>query len=56
MEGAVIDGEDVLQDALIKAVEARPTAGAIQHRQAWLFRIVHNAARIFCAAATEARR
>ena len=31
MVGSVIDGEDVLQDALIKAVEAQAGAGA--HRQ-----------------------
>ncbi len=34
MVGSVIDGEDVLQDALIKAVEARPAAGAIQNQKA----------------------
>ena len=44
MVGSVIDGEDVLQDALIKAVEARPAAGAIQNQQGWLFRIAHNTA------------
>jgi RNA polymerase sigma-70 factor (ECF subfamily) len=44
MVGSVIDGEDVLQDALIKAVEARPAAGAIANPEGWLFRIVHNTA------------
>src|SRR5215475_761628 len=44
MVGSVIDGEDVLQDALIKAVEARPLAGRIDHPEGWLFRIVHNTA------------
>jgi RNA polymerase sigma-70 factor (ECF subfamily) len=44
MVGSVIDGEDVLQDALIKAVEARPAAGAIQNPEGWLFRIAHNTA------------
>ena len=44
MVGSVIDGEDVLQDALIKAVEAWPTAGVIQKPQGWLLRIAHNAA------------
>jgi RNA polymerase sigma-70 factor, ECF subfamily len=44
MVGSVIDGEDVLQDALIKAVEARPLAGAIQNPEGWLFRIAHNTA------------
>jgi RNA polymerase sigma-70 factor (ECF subfamily) len=44
MVGSVIDGEDVLQDALIKAFEARPAAGAIQNPEGWLFRIAHNTA------------
>src|SRR5215471_4205731 len=44
MVGSVIDGEDVLQDALIKAVEARPSAGTIRNPEGWLFRIVHNTA------------
>jgi RNA polymerase sigma-70 factor (ECF subfamily) len=44
MVGSVIDGEDVLQDALVKAFEARPAAGAIQNPEGWLFRIAHNTA------------
>jgi RNA polymerase sigma-70 factor (ECF subfamily) len=44
MVGSVIDGEDVLQDALIKAVEAFATAGAIDNPEGWLFRIAHNTA------------
>jgi RNA polymerase sigma-70 factor (ECF subfamily) len=44
MVGSVIDGEDVLQDALIKAVEALPAGGAIQNPEGWLFRITHNTA------------
>jgi RNA polymerase sigma-70 factor, ECF subfamily len=44
MVGSVIDGEDVLQDALIKAVEAFASTGPIQNPQAWLFRIAHNTA------------
>jgi RNA polymerase sigma-70 factor, ECF subfamily len=44
MVGSVIDGEDVLQDALIKAVEARALAGPIQNPEGWLFRIAHNTA------------
>ncbi len=44
MVGSVIDGEDVLQDALIKAVEARPAVGIIQNPEGWLFRIAHNTA------------
>ena len=44
MVGSVIDGEDVLQDALIKAVEAQATAGEIGNPEGWLFRIAHNTA------------
>jgi len=44
MTGSVIDGEDVLQDALIKAVEAGAGAGDIGNPEAWLFRIAHNTA------------
>ena len=44
MVGSVIDGEDVLQDALIKAVEAQSIAGAIGNPEGWLFRIAHNTA------------
>src|SRR5262249_52800306 len=44
MTGSVIDGEDVVQDALTKAIEAYPDAGAIAHMEGWLFRIAHNAA------------
>jgi RNA polymerase sigma-70 factor (ECF subfamily) len=44
MVGSVIDGEDVLQDALIKAVEAFATARPIGNPEGWLFRIAHNTA------------
>jgi RNA polymerase sigma-70 factor (ECF subfamily) len=44
MVGSVIDGEDVLQDALIKAVEAQASAGHIGNPEGWLFRIAHNTA------------
>jgi RNA polymerase sigma-70 factor (ECF subfamily) len=48
MTGSVIDGEDVLQDALIKAVEAHAAArvngNPIGHPEGWLFRIAHNTA------------
>jgi RNA polymerase sigma-70 factor (ECF subfamily) len=44
MVGSVIDGEDVLQDALIKAVEAFAPAGPIGNPEGWLFRIAHNTA------------
>jgi len=44
MVGSVIDGEDVLQDALIKAVESFASAGPISNPEGWLFRIAHNTA------------
>jgi RNA polymerase sigma-70 factor (ECF subfamily) len=44
MVGSVIDGEDVLQDALIKAVEQFGSAGQISNPEGWLFRIAHNTA------------
>src|SRR6201989_3237935 len=44
MTGSVIDGEDVLQDALIKAVEAFASAGPLRNPEGWLFRIAHNTA------------
>jgi RNA polymerase sigma-70 factor (ECF subfamily) len=47
MVGSVIDGEDVLQDALIKAVEAHATAVPIGNPEGWLFRIAHNTAQDF---------
>ncbi len=44
MTGSVIDGEDVVQDALLKALEAFPQSGPLTNPEAWLFRIAHNAA------------
>lgn len=44
MVGSVIDGEDVLQDALTKVIEAQATVGSIGNPEGWLFRIAHNTA------------
>jgi RNA polymerase sigma-70 factor, ECF subfamily len=44
MVGSVIDGEDVLQDALIKAVESLASVGPVGNPEGWLFRIAHNTA------------
>src|SRR5262249_46520554 len=44
MVGSVIEAEDVVQEALTKAVEALPRSGAVENAEAWLFRIAHNAA------------
>jgi RNA polymerase sigma-70 factor, ECF subfamily len=43
MVGSVIDGEDVLQDALIKAMQAF-AAERVENPEGWLFRIAHNTA------------
>jgi RNA polymerase sigma-70 factor, ECF subfamily len=40
----VIDGEDVVQEAIVKAIEALSATGPIAHPEGWLFRIAHNAA------------
>jgi RNA polymerase sigma-70 factor (ECF subfamily) len=44
MTGSVIDAEDVVQEALVKAIKAYPQAGSIANLEGWLFRITHNAA------------
>ena len=44
MTGSVIDGEDVLQETLVKAIEAFPHTGPLATVEGWLFRIAHNAA------------
>ena len=44
MAGSAVDGEDIVQDALLKAMEAYPRDGSITHPEAWLFRIAHNTA------------
>jgi len=43
MTGSAVDGEDVLQDALVKALTARADGADIDNPEAWLFRIAHNA-------------
>jgi RNA polymerase sigma-70 factor, ECF subfamily len=44
MTGSAADGEDVVQDAMIKAFDALPVVGAVANLEAWLFRIAHNTA------------
>jgi RNA polymerase sigma-70 factor (ECF subfamily) len=44
MVGSVFDGEDIVQEALTKASEALPSAGAIDNAERWLFTIAHNTA------------
>ncbi|HUL63332.1 MAG TPA: sigma-70 family RNA polymerase sigma factor [Burkholderiaceae bacterium] len=43
MTGSVFDGEDAVQDTLLKALESFPGFDALDHPQAWLFRVAHNA-------------
>lgn len=44
MTGSVIDGEDIVQDALLKATETFARAGVLDNPEGWLFRIAHNTA------------
>ena len=44
MTGSAVDGEDVVQDAMLKALTARESAGPLDNPEGWLFRIAHNAA------------
>ena len=44
MTGSVIDGEDIVQEAMLKALESLSGAEAIDNAEAWVFRIAHNAA------------
>ncbi len=44
MVGSSIDGEDIVQDTLLKAMQADTGSAAIADPEAWLFRIAHNTA------------
>jgi len=44
MVGSALDGEDVVQDAILRAMAALDRAPPIGDAEPWLFRIVHNAA------------
>ncbi len=43
MTGSAVNGEDVLQDALVKALHARAHGAEVDNLEGWLFRIAHNA-------------
>ena len=43
MTGSAVDGEDVLQDTLVKALRARTEGDGVDNLEGWLFRIAHNA-------------
>lgn len=42
MTGSTVTGEDVLQDAFIKALHARAQGTEVDNFDAWLYRIAHN--------------
>lgn len=44
MAGSVVDGEDIVQEALVKAMVAFQESAAIDSPESWLFRVAHNAA------------
>ena len=42
MTGSTVDGEDVVQDSLVKALSARAEGVNVDNLEGWLFRIAHN--------------
>lgn len=42
MTGSTVDGEDVVQDALLKALRARTEGTEVDNLEPWLLRIAHN--------------
>jgi RNA polymerase sigma-70 factor (ECF subfamily) len=44
MTGSAVDGEDIVQDTLMKALAALPNVGVVDNPGGWLFRIAHNTA------------
>jgi RNA polymerase sigma-70 factor (ECF subfamily) len=44
MVGSVLDGEDVVQEALLRALESGVPDHPIENAEGWLFRIAHNLA------------
>lgn len=43
LTGSLVDGEDAVQDTLLKAVQSFPGFAALDDPKAWLFRVAHNA-------------
>lgn len=43
MTGSAVDGEDVVQEAMLKAFAAHASVGRLDNPEGWLFRIAHNA-------------
>lgn len=54
MTGSAVSGEDVLQDALVKALHARSQGAEVDNLDGWLFRIAHNASLDFLRGRTRA--
>jgi len=54
MTGSAVSGEDVLQDALVKALHARSQGVEVDNLEGWLFRIAHNASLDFLRSRTRA--
>jgi RNA polymerase sigma-70 factor, ECF subfamily len=52
MTGSVIDGEDLVQDVVVRAIDGFSRTGPILQLEAWLFRIAHNTALNFIARRT----
>ncbi len=44
MAGSAIEGEDIVQEAVVKALAAHDDGALVERREQWLFRIAHNAA------------
>lgn len=44
MSGSVIDGEDIVQETMLKALQALDGNVLVERPEQWLFRIAHNAA------------
>src|SRR5262245_2277978 len=56
MVGSVVDAEDVVQESLVKAIEAFPGSAVIAEIEAWLFSIIHNRALDFLRRRTRQQR
>ncbi|WP_292225036.1 RNA polymerase sigma factor, partial [Mesorhizobium sp.] len=44
MAGSAIEGEDIMQEAVVKALAAHDGGALVERPEQWLFRIAHNAA------------
>jgi RNA polymerase sigma-70 factor (ECF subfamily) len=47
MVGSAIDGEDIVQEALMRALASLPKVRVVSNPEGWLFRIAHNTAQDF---------